>query len=151
MFAVASAPLCSPRRLPDTLFWIWLHLLQFDVSNQIMDIEEDSHNKPDRPLPSNRLTVRNAVILRWALVPVCFLFSALYSRETVYASMALVALTIIYDELGAHARHWLIRNIVNGAGFASFEWGSTLVAGMVLNYTTELVLKINTSSRRQSG
>lgn len=96
-----------------------------------MDIEEDRQNKPDRPLPAGRISIRQAVILRWTLVPICFAVSALYSVQTVYASIALVTLTILYDELGAHAGHWSTRNIVNGAGFAAFEWGSTLVAGEV--------------------
>ncbi len=32
-----------------------------------------------------------------------------------YASMALVALTVIYDELGTHAGHWAVRNLVNAS------------------------------------
>ena len=45
------------------------------------------------------------------------------------ASIALVALTILYDELGAHRGHWFVRNAVNAAGFTSFEVGAALVAG----------------------
>ena len=44
------------------------------------------------------------------------------------ASIALVALTILYDELGAHRGHWFVRNAVNAAGFTSFEIGAALVA-----------------------
>ena len=44
------------------------------------------------------------------------------------ASIALVALTILYDELGAHRGHWFVRNAVNAAGFTSFEVGAALVA-----------------------
>ncbi|KAF9468327.1 UbiA prenyltransferase family [Collybia nuda] len=129
MFAIASAPLYSLNKLPGTLFWIWIHLLQFDTSNQIVGAEEDRTNKPDRPVPSERLTIINAIALRWALIPACLIYSALYSREVVHASIALIVLTTIYNEFGAHACHWVIRNIVNAAGFASFEWGSTLTAG----------------------
>lgn len=39
-----------------------------------------------------------------------------------------MALTFIYCELGAHAGHYVVRNIVNGLGFAAFESGATLVA-----------------------
>lgn len=116
-------------RLPHTIFWIWIHLLQFDVSNQTMSPEEDENNKKDRPLPSKRMTLQDAIVLRWLLVPICWGWSALYSREVVYASIALVALTISYDELGFHAKHWLVRNVNNAAGFAAFEVGATLIAG----------------------
>ncbi|KAJ7276813.1 UbiA prenyltransferase family-domain-containing protein [Mycena rebaudengoi] len=124
-----SAPLSSIYHLPHVIFWIWLHVLQFDVSNQILDPAEDALNKKDRPLPSNRISTCDAIILRWLLVPVCMGLSAFYSAETVYASIALIFLTIIYNECSAHKRHWLIRNVVNAAGFASFEVGASLVAG----------------------
>ncbi|KAI0313069.1 UbiA prenyltransferase family [Amylostereum chailletii] len=128
-FAVAAAPIVNWSHLPHVVFWIWLHVLQFDVSNQTMDPEEDGRNKRDRPLPSGRITLRSARILRWALVPACWALSACYSLETIYASVALVTLTVIYDELHAHAGHWTVRNTVNALGFASFEVGATLVAG----------------------
>ncbi|KAJ7756756.1 UbiA prenyltransferase family-domain-containing protein [Mycena maculata] len=127
--ATASAPLSSIYRLPHVVFWIWLHLLQFDVSNQTLQPEEDAMNKQDRPLPSKRISLSQAVILRWVLIPMCGALSVCYSVETVYASIALVMLTIIYNELEAHSGHWLVRNTVNAAGFASFEVGATLVAG----------------------
>lgn len=62
-------------------------------------------------------------------MPLCWMLSACYSRETLCASVALVALTVLYDELGAHAGHWLTRNTVNAMGFASFEVGASLIAG----------------------
>ncbi|KAL5535076.1 hypothetical protein ACEPAF_3169 [Sanghuangporus sanghuang] len=126
--AAASAPLASLDRLPHVIFWIWFHVLQFDVSNQTLKPEEDEYNKRDRPLPSKRITWRNAIILRWALVPACWILSAFYSMETVYASITLCILTFIYDELGASAGHWFLRNFVNALGFMSFELGACLVA-----------------------
>jgi 4-hydroxybenzoate polyprenyltransferase len=130
MFASAAAPLVSSRKLFETAFWIWLHLLQFDVSNQSLKPEEDVHNKPDRPLPSGRMTLGQARLLRWLLVPICTGYSALYSPSVVLASAALIMMTIIYDELGAHAGHWMVRNVVNALGFGCFEVGSSLVAGL---------------------
>ncbi|KAI0316409.1 UbiA prenyltransferase family [Amylostereum chailletii] len=126
--AAAAAPIVELSRVPHVLFWIWFHMLQFCVSNQTLDPEEDGRNKRDRPLPSGRITLRNAIILRWVLVPACWALSACYSLQTVYASIVLVALTVIYDELHAHAGNWLVRNTVNALGFASFEVGATFVA-----------------------
>ncbi|KAL5476971.1 hypothetical protein ACEPAI_3157 [Sanghuangporus weigelae] len=127
--AIASAPLSQISHLPHVVFWIWFHVLQFDVSNQTLKPEEDEFNKRDRPLPSKRITWRNALILRWALVPSCWALSACYSIETVYASIALCILTYVYDEMGFAAGHWLGRNVVNALGFMSFEVGSCLIAG----------------------
>ena len=94
-----------------------------------MDPDEDEMNKRDRPLPAKRITLQQALFFRWLLVPICWAWSAWYSVETLYASIALVALTVIYDELGAHRGHWIVRNLVNALGFCSFETGATLVAG----------------------
>ncbi|CAL1711939.1 unnamed protein product [Somion occarium] len=133
-FAIAAAPHLKFSYIPETAFWVWLHLLQFVASNQTMDPEEDARNKCDRPIPAGLITLRNAIILRWALVPVVWAYSYWYSVQALYASMALVALTIVYDEVGAHAAHYVIRNIVNGLGFASFEMGATLVASSDRTY-----------------
>ncbi|CAL1711928.1 unnamed protein product [Somion occarium] len=127
-FALAAAPDLQLGHILHSVCWIWIHLLQFDVSNQTLSEEEDKQNKSDRPLPAGRMTLRNALIFRWILVPVCWLYSLCYSVETFYASVALVALTYIYDEMGAHSGHWIVRNVVNACGFASFEMGATLVA-----------------------
>ena len=94
-----------------------------------MDPDEDAKNKADRPLPARRISLPHAVLFRWLTVPACWALSALYSAQTFYASVALVALTVIYNELAAHKRHWAIRNLVNALGFAAFEAGATLVAG----------------------
>ncbi|OJT05251.1 hypothetical protein TRAPUB_3958 [Trametes pubescens] len=118
----------GPLRIPHVVFWVWLHVLQFDLANQCMDPEEDAQNKRDRPLPAKRITLAQARFLRWAIVPVCLRLSALYSVQTVYASAALIFLTLLYNELTAHRRHWVIRNVVNALGFTSFEVGATLVA-----------------------
>ncbi|OBZ77606.1 Digeranylgeranylglyceryl phosphate synthase [Grifola frondosa] len=126
--ALASAPHLDPTHILQTAFWIWFHVLQFDVSNQTLNPEEDEQNKQDRPLPAKRLSLRTALILRWCLVPLCWALSLWYSLETLYASIALVAFTILYNECATHAGHWLVRNTVNAAGFASFEVGATLVA-----------------------
>ena len=129
MLAAASAPLSDLSRLPHIVFWVWLHVLQFDVSNQTMDAYEDKINKRYRPLPARRITLQQALFLRWLLVLICWAWSARYSMETLYASIALAALTVIYNELGTHRGHWIVRNLVNALGFFSFGTGATLMAG----------------------
>lgn len=85
-------------------------------------------NKKDRPLPSGRLSLRTALILRWLLPIICMIWSISYSKEVFYASLANCALTYIYDEMGYAAGHWAGRNIVNAMGFLSFEVGACLIA-----------------------
>lgn len=127
--AAASAPLAGTGRLLHVILWVWFHILQFDVANQIINPEEDALNKKDRPLPSKRITLNQAFWLRWALIPVCFGFSALYSTQALYASVVVNALTILYNECAAHSGHWIVRNGVCAITLASFEVGATLLAG----------------------
>ena len=107
---------------------MWLHLLQFDVSNQTLCPEEDKENKKDRPLPSGRISLEAAKWLRWLLIPICWAYSNLYSVETFYASVALSFLTMVYNEFGGHAGHWIVRNLSVAICYGSFELGATLVA-----------------------
>ncbi|TCD63858.1 hypothetical protein EIP91_004872 [Steccherinum ochraceum] len=128
LFSLAAAPDFKASHIPHTIFWVWLHLLQFDVSNQTLCPDEDKHNKKDRPLPAGRITLSNAKLLRWLLVPICWAVSYLYSIETFWASVALSFLTMVYNEFGGHAGHWVVRNLSVGICYGSFELGATLVA-----------------------
>jgi 4-hydroxybenzoate polyprenyltransferase len=93
-----------------------------------MDPEEDVRNKPDRPLASKRITLKNAIRLRILLVPICIAFSALYSFPVMLASIAVAVTTLIYNELGAHSAHWIIRNVAIAIAYGMFEAGASLVA-----------------------
>ncbi|KAF8174925.1 UbiA prenyltransferase family-domain-containing protein [Pholiota molesta] len=128
-FAIAAAPINDFSQLPHVIIWIWIHLLQFDVSNQTMDPDEDALNKSDRPLPSKRITLKNAIILRWVLVPFCLAISIAYSVEAFYASATLALLTALYNEFAGHADNFVVRNMFNAGGTMCFEFGATLLAG----------------------
>ncbi|KAI0313762.1 UbiA prenyltransferase family [Amylostereum chailletii] len=128
LFAVAAGPLCRVQRLPHVAFWVWLHILQEDVANQAISPAEDALNNPRRPIPSQRITVRQANALRWTLIPLCCAVSALYSRETVYASLAFATLSYLYNE-GNGAAHMASRNLFNAVAFGVLEAGATLIAG----------------------
>lgn len=129
-FGVAAAPDPQLANAVHAAVWLWMHILQVDVSNQTSSPEEDKQNKPYRPLPAGRITLRDAIILRWALVPVCCLCSLWYSREVFCASVIFSALVILYNEVGGHSSHWTVRNGLNALGYAAFETGTTLVASM---------------------
>lgn len=135
MIAMVNGPLHSTTNLSCAILWLWVHLLQFNVSNQIEGFEEDEKNKPDRPLPSGRISMQKALLLRWALVPTCFGYSALFSIAILHTSIAFVVLTVLYNELGAHKMNWIVRNIVNALGFGCFGLGASLVAGKCFLYS----------------
>ncbi|KAF7330983.1 hypothetical protein MVEN_02438400 [Mycena venus] len=130
---VVAAPVSSFRNFVEEFLWIWLHLLQFTTSNQscsLTAVAEDSDNKPDRPIPSGRMTLQQARILRWLLVPLCLGMSYKFSTSVLAASMAVIFITIWYNELGGSGNQGVItRNLLNGLGFGSFEAGAILLAG----------------------
>ncbi|KAG1732896.1 UbiA prenyltransferase family-domain-containing protein [Suillus paluster] len=129
LFALAAAPHLHATRIPDTIIWIWMHLLKFDISNQIQDPDEDKRNKPDRPLPAGRITPQNAADLRWLLVPVCLFFSATsYGRQTLAASVCFEAFSIWYNEFGGN-KTGLSKNLLTAIGYTCLEVGATIVAG----------------------
>ncbi|KAG6334282.1 hypothetical protein ID866_4810 [Astraeus odoratus] len=128
LFAIAAAPLSTPFRLLDTVFWVWLHLLQFNVANQIKAPEEDKINKPSRPIPAGRITVHDATILRWALVPICLAYSALYSTQLTWVSLSMLLFTTWYNEHGGDQESFS-KNILTAIMYGCLELGGTLVAG----------------------
>ncbi|EED82975.1 predicted protein [Postia placenta Mad-698-R] len=128
--AVATAPRPVPPNIPKAAFWIWIHLLQFTTANQLVSPEEDRCNKSDRPIPSKRISLESTFLLRWILVPFCWAWSCWYSVETLYASIAMIALTIMYNELCLCSGYWMVRYAMNAAGFVALEVGGTFVASI---------------------
>ena len=128
LFAIVAAPLASAGHFYHAVFWIWMHILHFDVANQYIDPSEDKVNKKDRPLPSGRISPENAKLLRWALLPACLALSASYGPLVLTTSIVFAVLTILYNELHAHTWHWFVRNVINASGMALFEIGATLIA-----------------------
>ncbi|KAK6996941.1 S-adenosyl-L-methionine-dependent methyltransferase [Favolaschia claudopus] len=127
IFAIVAAPLTSLHNLPHLVFWLWVHLLGFNTSNQTASLEDET-NKPDRPLPSGRITLSSAIILRWTLMPICWALSLAYSKEAMFSSMALSLFTTLYNECRGSGAHFATRYALNGLGFAAFEAGTTFVA-----------------------
>ncbi|KAJ3928261.1 MAG: UbiA prenyltransferase family [Lentinula lateritia] len=109
------------------VFWIWMHLLYFTVTNQTFGTspEEDAVNKPNRPIPAKRISVDSAIILRWVLVPVNLALS-LYAGA-VPSGMTICVLTSIYCSGGGHS-HWLSKNGCCAGFYALFEYGATQIA-----------------------
>ena len=115
------------QRIPHVLLWTWLNLLPFNISNQRKPsaIEEDLINKPWRPLPSGRLTPRQATALM-----LIFYTLALAVSVYLHASrpcLFLMALGWWYNDCNG-AENCGTRNLINAAGYLSFTYGAFEVA-----------------------
>ena len=117
----------SLKRLPHVFFWLWLLVLQFGVSNQTLSgsIAEDRINKPWRPIPASRVTLKQARIFRWCLIAPCLAISIYY--QNLHAAVAETMAFLAYNEFGL-SEHWLSKNLLNAIGYAAFEVGAVVVA-----------------------
>lgn len=141
--ALTNAFLEQPRMLHDVVSrvpivssWIWINLLVFNLSNQSQPgaIREDSSNKPWRPLPAGRISLRQMRNLRIKVSLVAIVFSCAFGG--IYQTFCLHLLTVGYNDL-AGGEHWISRNLLNAAGYLSFMIGAMEVAVGVqgLQYT----------------
>ena len=90
-------------------------------------------NKPWRPIPSGIVSVANARILRWILLPLCLSLSI--SLEAHWQGISLAIAFIVHNELHLHS-HWLMRNACNAWGYASFNAGASAIAGAYYPFHT---------------
>ncbi|PSR71635.1 hypothetical protein PHLCEN_2v12488 [Hermanssonia centrifuga] len=125
LFAWLSAPNTSMIQILRASFWTWLQLLHFCVSNQSLSPEEDKQNKPDRPLASGRLGLKQSRILRWLLLPLCVTLSVAFDVPSAGISFAIH--TFLYNEMGLNS-HWSTRNLLNALGYSSFDAGASVIA-----------------------
>ena len=125
MFAFLASPSTTPDRMFYSIFWTWLHLLQFCVSNQSLDPEEDSSNKPWRPIPSGLISIDEARKLRWILLPFCLSISM--RLEAYWQGISLALAILAHNEFGLHS-HLFLRNVCNAWGYASFNAGALTIA-----------------------
>ena len=138
IFSALSGPLMtknsSPNlfviigRVPRVVFWLWLNLLLFTISNQSLpgSVKEDSINKPWRPIPSKRISLVNARRLLLAVIPLVFLST--FYLGAVEVSVALMVFTWMYNDLGGADDNFFVRNLLNLFGFVSYSLGATLIA-----------------------
>jgi 4-hydroxybenzoate polyprenyltransferase len=127
IFALSAAPKYNPAHAWHAPLWIWFHLLQFNIANQIQDPEEDRKNKPSRPIPAGRISVDSAADIRWVTVPVCLMLSLWYGTQALLASTVFAVFTIWYNELHGD-RMGLSKNVLTAILGGCLEVGAT-VAG----------------------
>ncbi|KAF8885231.1 hypothetical protein CPB84DRAFT_1788479 [Gymnopilus junonius] len=129
-FASITAPVSSTRNGIIAGIWIWVHLLQCNVSNQCNSAVEDRINHPWRPIPAGLISESNAHILRWALAILCPCFSSIFGFPTVLSSMLMTTTMILYDNFN-FAGHWASKNLCSFFAYLCFEVGAVMIMGNV--------------------
>ncbi|KAJ8473053.1 hypothetical protein ONZ51_g8103 [Trametes cubensis] len=124
-FGIVAAGDFHPGRMLQRLTWVWVHCLQFCVSNQSIDTSEDKKNHPWRPISSGQISWPAARYLRWMLLVLSLSLSASWGAFT--PSFTLSLATIAYNELGL-SKKWFTRNALNAIGYTSFCVGATNAA-----------------------
>ncbi|KAJ8088596.1 hypothetical protein PM082_013839 [Marasmius tenuissimus] len=128
MFSLVAASSPKMHQILETAIWVWLFLLQFCVSNQVLSPDEDALNKPWRPIPANRISPWAAKRLRLILVPVCLSLSQ--SLGVFGPGLLLTAGIFCNNELYFDS-HWATRNLANALGYFAFESGaSSIMSGV---------------------
>lgn len=104
--------------------WLEIHLLTFQIKNQIDGIGEDLVAKPYRPLPAGRLTVAAAKQLYYFFF-VLMLSIGTYTN-TLTCTLIYTAMILAYNE-GRLAEFPLSKNILAAGGLICYCWGVTII------------------------
>ncbi|THU80418.1 hypothetical protein K435DRAFT_695715 [Dendrothele bispora CBS 962.96] len=92
------------------VLWLVPYVYFFNLSNQITGIDEDFINKPDRPIPSGKVTIAGAK-LRWTLVFAVFLSIAVY-EPALWAETVCWVLAVTLLCATPFGNHWFVKNCV---------------------------------------
>jgi len=121
-----------------------MHLLQFNITNQTKDVEEDRLNKPWRPLPSGRISKSNASRLHLLVSLICMCYSYSVSHLLFSASLSFFLGVTFYHKSSAHG-HWVMKSLMNAFGLTCLGFGSTVLAGCdrsTVDATSKLALAL---------
>ncbi|TFY76372.1 hypothetical protein EWM64_g7644 [Hericium alpestre] len=90
--------------------WLTPYIYFFNLSNQITGVDEDKINKPDRPIPSGKVTLQGAQ-RRWIAAFSTFLGIALYQPDFLPETLCWIA-TVAFLCLTSYGDHWFGKNCV---------------------------------------
>ncbi|KAE9963355.1 hypothetical protein EG328_011498 [Venturia inaequalis] len=114
----------NPILLAKAFVWNQLHLLTFQVKNQIDGVEEDRIAKPYRPLPAGRITLEDAQALYYCLFGLMLLSGI--SLNTLPCTIIYSVAIVVYNE-GGLAVVPVLKNIIGAIGLACYAWGTTTI------------------------
>ncbi|KAJ7776078.1 UbiA prenyltransferase family [Mycena olivaceomarginata] len=106
------------------IVWQELHLIAFEIQNQIIGLEEDKLSKPSRPLVSGRLTVQKAHKIYLLLIVLSLWNSA--SHGILACSILHLVSMFAYNELRL-SRHWALKSFIGSMGYVCYSWGMTVI------------------------
>lgn len=102
----------APILIGSCLLYFGLYIYGFCLCNQIVGVEEDRANKPDRVIPSGMLSLHGAKQrLAFALIAFPVAAYALGGDQLLVFALAWQMIFLAYNLLGLHL-HWSTKNIV---------------------------------------
>ncbi|KAJ4480949.1 UbiA prenyltransferase family [Lentinula aciculospora] len=124
IFALALAKNRSWTSSLLAVFWLWIVLLQVTLTNQTVGNSpaEDAINKPNRPIPSGRISHKTARALRWIMLPIDLIISV--KMGAFPAATGISILTALYNE-GGLDEHWFTKNGCCAFFYGAFEYANT--------------------------
>ncbi|KAJ7640639.1 UbiA prenyltransferase family-domain-containing protein [Mycena rosella] len=122
--------------------WLELHLLTFEIKNQMIGLEEDRLSKPNRPIVSGRISLESAQILYLCVGVLSFLYSV-YHGVVLCTAIYMVAI-YCYNERGM-ARNWFLKSFLGSLGYVCYCWGTTIIFdhGNDLSRTSVIAIAIS--------
>lgn len=76
------------------------------VLNDVFDLEIDRRERPERPLPSGRASLRGAILLGISLLLLGVTAAAMVHPRSALIAFVTGLLAVIYDAYGKHVRWW---------------------------------------------
>ncbi|PVH94757.1 hypothetical protein DM02DRAFT_721109 [Periconia macrospinosa] len=115
-------------RIPKVIAFNWLNLLIFDFANQRLpqSVQEDTINKPWRPIPSGLITSEQMRKTMLVTIPLVLALDH-YVFHVGLEAQLIPTFTWLYNDLGG-AEDWIPRNIIIAGGFVLGNAGSLKVA-----------------------
>ncbi|EEB89857.1 hypothetical protein MPER_12002, partial [Moniliophthora perniciosa FA553] len=106
--------------------WMVLHLLAFNIQNQLFGVEEDKVSKPDRPFASGRISIAAGRRLHAAVVFVSVWYSV--RHRLTWLSFVYACVSTAYNEFGLAANPFL-KNTMSAVGYLCYGWGVAHIVG----------------------
>ncbi|KAJ8085278.1 hypothetical protein PM082_004073 [Marasmius tenuissimus] len=106
--------------------WLILHLLAFNIQNQLLGIEEDCLCKPDRPFASGRVSPENGSALLVVVISASIAWSTLHGMLPL--CIVYMCGTLLYNRLELAVNPFL-KNPMTGVGYSCYVWGMTYIMG----------------------
>ena len=90
--------------------WITSFIYCFNLNNQIFDVAGDKIDKPDRPIPSGKITLRGAK-LRSVFTTAIFFLPSIFCPQILPETIVWL-LTIAFANLTTTGNHWFGKNTI---------------------------------------